>query len=167
MQSLARHDGYSRLPVLEASAIEPFVVPQSSEATLTYRGLPYNLLEDLLPKSAAWKQVSPILLPREDSAKGRPITPLHGGHVGLLCTAGLLNGVFGEGEERHVARWRSVKHVTEFHEEEGDTKIVRRREKWSNELRLIYVNGKTMKLTESAQAQGEANGECSSEDGDP
>ncbi len=167
MQSLARHDGYSRLPVLEASAIEPFVVPQSSEATLTYRGLPYNLLEDLLPKSAAWKQVSPILLPREDTAKGRPITPLHGGHVGLLCTAGLLNGVFGEGEERHVARWRSVKHVTEFHEEEGDTKIVRRREKWSNELRLIYVNGKTMKLTESAQAQGEANGECSSEDGDP
>ena len=167
MQSLARHDGYSRLPVLEASAIEPFVVPQSSEATLTYRGLPYNLLEDLLPKSAAWKQVSPILLPREDSAKGRPIIPLHGGHVGLLCTAGLLNGIFGEGEERHVARWRSVKHVTEFHEEEGDTKIIRRREKWSNELRLIYMNGKTMKLTESAQPQGEANGKCSSEDGDP
>jgi hypothetical protein len=130
-------------------------------------GLPYNLLEDLLPKSAAWKQVSPILLPREDSAKGRPITPLHGGHVGLLCTAGLLNGVFGEGEERHVARWRSVKHVTEFHEQEGDTKIVRRREKWSNELRLIYVTGKTMKLTESAQARGETNGECSSENGDP
>jgi Uncharacterised methyltransferase family (DUF6094) len=167
VQSLARSDGYSRLPVLEASAIEPLVVPQSSEATLTYRGLPYNLLEDLLPKSAAWKQVSPILLPREDSAKGRPITPLHGGHVGLLCTAGLLNGVFGEGEERHVARWRSVKHVTEFHEEEGDTKVVRRREKWSNELRLIYVNGKTMKLTESPRGQGEANGECSSEDGDP
>jgi len=37
MQSLARSDGYSRLPVLEASAIEPFVVPQSGEATLTYR----------------------------------------------------------------------------------------------------------------------------------
>jgi len=167
IQSLAKCDGYSRLPVLETSAIEPFVVPQSSDATLAYRGLPYNLLEDLLPKSAAWKQVSPILLPREDSAKGRPITPLHGGHVGLLCTAGLLNGVFGEGEERHVARWRSVKHVTEFHEQEGDTKIVRRRDKWSNELRLIYVTGKTMKLTESAQAQGETNGECSSENGDP
>jgi len=167
MQSLARYDGYSRLPVLESSAMEPFVVPHSSEATLTYRGMPYNLLEDLLPKSAAWKQVSPILLPREDTAQGRPITPLHCGHVGLLCTAGLLNGVFGEGEERHVARWRSVKHVTEFHEEEGGTKIVRRREKWSNELRLIYATGKTMKLTESARAQGEANGECSSEDGDP
>ena len=112
IQSLARCDGYSRLPVLESSAIEPFVVPQSSEATLTYRGLPYNLLEDLLSKSAAWKQVSSTLLPREDSAKGRPITPLHGGHVGLLCTAGLLNGVFGEGEEqaRRALAIRQARH---------------------------------------------------------
>ena len=44
----------------------------------------------------------------------------HGGHVGLLCTAGLLNGVFGYGEIRHIARWRSVKHVTTFVEEDGD-----------------------------------------------
>jgi hypothetical protein len=35
-------------------------------------------------------------------------------HVGLLCTAGLLNGVFGEREDRHIARWRSVKHVATF-----------------------------------------------------
>ena len=98
-------------------------MPRSGEASLSYRGLPYNLIEDLLPHSAAWKQAAQVMLPREDMAIGRPITPLHGGHVGLLCTAGLLNGVFGQGEERHIARWRSVKHVTEFHEEEGDTKI--------------------------------------------
>jgi len=87
--------------------------------------------------------------------------------VGLLCTAGLLNGVFGQGEDRHIARWRSVKHVTEFHEVDGDTKIVRRREKWSNELRLIYAHGKTMKLTENAQTRIEADGECTREDGNP
>jgi hypothetical protein len=45
-------------------------------------------------------------------AGGRPITLLHAGHVGLLCTAGLLNGVFGHGEERHIARWRSVKSLS-------------------------------------------------------
>lgn len=39
----------------------------------------------------------------DDIAAGRPITPLHGGHVGLLCTAGLLNGAFGEGDERCIA----------------------------------------------------------------
>jgi len=165
IRMLAQHGGYERLPELAPGAVEPFAVPASGEAALTYRGLPYNVIEDLLPHSAAWKQVAQVLLPSEDVAIGRPITPLHGGHVGLLCTAGLLNGVFGQGEDRHIARWRSVKHVTEFHEEEGDTKIIRRREKWSNELRLLFVTGKAVKLTESAPKEEGGDGECTSEDG--
>jgi len=163
--ALAASGGYSKLPELTSEATEPFVVPRSGEAALSYRGLPYNLIEDLLPHSAAWRQTAQVLLPSEDMAIGRPITPLHGGHVGLLCTAGLLNGVFGQGEERHIARWRSVKHVTEFEEEDGDTKIIRRREKWSNELRLLFITGKVMKLTESAPKEGNGDGECASEDG--
>jgi len=162
---LAKHDGYERLPELAAEIVEPYAVPVSGEAALTYRGLPYNVIEDLLPHSAAWKQAAQVLLPSEDIAIGRPITPLHGGHVGLLCTAGLLNGVFGQGDGRHIARWRSVKYVTEFHEEEGDTKIIRRREKWSNELRLLYVTGKAVKLTESASKEDNGDGECPPEDG--
>jgi hypothetical protein len=162
---MAGLDGYDKLPVLEPGGVEPLAVPGSNEAIMVYRGLPYDLIEDMLPGSAAWKQASPALLAREDTATGRPITPLHGGHVGLLCTAGLLNGVFGEGEERHIARWRSVKHVTEFQEMDGETKIVRRREKWSNELRLIYACGRTMKLTETVRSQGDGNGECSPSNG--
>jgi hypothetical protein len=165
LRALAQHDGYERLPELAPGIAESYMVPVSGEATLTYRGLPYNVIEDLLPHSAAWKQAAQVLLPSEDLAIGRPITPLHGGHVGLLCIAGLLNGVFGQGEERHIARWRSVKHVMEFHEEEGDTKIIRRREKWSNELRLLYVTGKTVKLTESAPKENNSDGECPPEDG--
>jgi hypothetical protein len=142
------HDSYSTLPVLEEGTEAPFSIPASPEAVLDYRGIPYDLVEDLLPNSAAWKQVAPMFLPHDETTVRRPITPLHGGHVGLLFTAGLLNGIFGNGDERHIARWRSVKYVTEFHEQEEDTRITRRREKWSNELRLIYVSGKTMKLTE-------------------
>src|SRR6202000_757945 len=140
-------------------------VPTSTSTQLVYRGLPLDQIEDLIVHSSAWKQVEGLLLPKEEMAGGRPITPLHGGHVGLLCTAGLLNGVFGQGEERHIARWRSVKHVTEFAEEDGDTKIIRRREKWSNELRLLFITGKVMKLTESAPKEGNGDGECASEDG--
>jgi tRNA1(Val) A37 N6-methylase TrmN6 len=165
LRAAAQHGGYEKLPELAPGIVEPYVVPESGEATLAYRGLPYNVIEDLLPYSAAWKQAAQVLLPSEDIAIGRPITPLHGGHVGLLCTAGLLNGVFGQGDDRHIARWRSVKHVTEFHEEEGDTKIIRRREKWSNELRLLYVTGKAVKLTESAPKEGACDGECPPEDG--
>jgi len=100
-------------------------------------------------------------MPRDDITTGRPITPLHGGHVGLLCTAGLLNGVFGDGENRHIARWRSVKHVTTFVEQEGDAEVIHHRERWTNELRLVFADGRTLKLTETPpKKEDDADGEC-------
>lgn len=161
LQNIGLYGSFEKVPELQPGICQPYSVPQSGEAAVTYRGLPYDLLEDLLPHSPAWKQVAPLLLPNDDVATGRPITPLHGGHVGLLCTAGLLNGVFGEGEDRHIARWRSVKHVTTFVEQEGDAEVIHHRERWTNELRLVYADGRTLKLTETpAKREDEANGEC-------
>jgi hypothetical protein len=100
---------------------------------------------------------------REDVATGRPITPLHGGTVGLLCTAGLLNGVFAQGDDRDIARGRSVKHVTTFVERDGDTEIIHLRERWANELYMVYADGRTLKLTDTpAKKEGGADGECTS-----
>jgi Uncharacterised methyltransferase family (DUF6094) len=161
LQSIGLYGSFQKVPELQQGICQPYSVPGSGEASLTYRGLPYDLLEDLLPRSLAWKQVTPLFLPNDDVATGRPITPLHGGHVGLLCTAGLLNGVFGEGRDRHIARWRSVKHVTTFVEHEGDAEVIHHRERWTNELRLVYADGRTLKLTETpAKKEDEANGEC-------
>lgn len=161
LQKISPYGSFTALPELQGGACAPYIVPASGAATLGYRGLPYDALEDLLPQSAAWKQAAPFLLPHDDIATGRPITPLHGGHVGLLCTAGLLNGVFGSGDDRHIARWRSVKHVTTFIEDDGDTQIVHRRERWANELRLVYADGRTLKLTETpAKPEGETDAEC-------
>jgi hypothetical protein len=161
LHSIGLYGSFLGLPELQSGACPPYSIPPSGEATLNYRGLPYDLLEDLLPLSSAWKQVTPLLMPREDVATGRPITPLHGGHVGLLCTAGLLNGVFGDGDNRHIARWRSVKHVTTFVEEDGDAQIIHHRERWTNELRLVYADGRTLKLTETpAKKEDEGDGEC-------
>jgi hypothetical protein len=149
------------LPELDTGCCVPYAVPAAGGVEMSYRGLPYDLLEDLLPASGAWRQVTPLLLPHDDVATGRPITPLHGGHVGLLCTAGLLNGIFGEGDDLHIARWRSVKHVTTFVEEEGDAQIIHHRERWTNELRLVYADGRAIKLTETpVKKEGEADGEC-------
>lgn len=164
LKNIGLYGSFQKVPELQPSICQPYPVPKSGETTLTYRGLPYDLLEDLLPHSLAWKQVAPLLLPTDDVATGQPITPLHGGHVGLLCTAGLLNGVFGEGKDRHIARWRSVKHVTRFVEQEGDAEIVHHRERWANELRLVYADGRTLKLTETpARKEGEADGKCAPE----
>src|SRR6202045_1003664 len=80
-----------------------YEVPPSAPVVLTNMGIPLDEVEDLLLESAAYRQAGRVLLPKMNDVKGRPLTPLHGGHVGLLCTAGMLNGVFGEGEARHIA----------------------------------------------------------------
>ena len=118
--------------------------PPHEPIVLTNMGIPLDEVEDLLLESAAYRQASRVLLSKMNGVRGRPLTPLHGGHVGLLCTAGMLNGVFGEGEGRHIAHWRSVKFTDHWEEEEEDgTKILHDRERSSHELTLVFVNGKT------------------------
>lgn len=150
-------DGVRYLETLATKAeLEPlgdnpevqYEVPASGPAVLTNLGIPLDEVEDLLLESAAYRQVSRVLLPKLNEVKGRPLTPLHGGHVGLLCTAGMLNGVFGEGEDRHIAHWRSVKFTDHWEEEEEDgTKILHDRERFSHELTLVFANGRTQILT--------------------
>lgn len=133
---------------LTGSPAVSYEVPPSGPVVLTDTGIPLDEVEDLLFDSSAYRQASRILLPRQRDVRGRPLTPLHGGHVGLLCTAGMLNGIFGEGENRHIAHWRSVKFTDHWEEEEEDgTKILHDRERFSHELTLVFANGKTQILT--------------------
>jgi hypothetical protein len=136
------------LEQLEDNPPSRYEVPVSEPVTLTNTGIPLDEVEDLLPASSAYRQVSRVLLREPSCVRGRPLTPLHGGHVGLLCTAGMLNGVFGEGESLHIANWRSVKFTSHWEEEEEDgTRILHDRERFSHELTVIYANGKTQILT--------------------
>jgi hypothetical protein len=131
----------------EACAIR-YEIPQSGPVTLTNTGIPLDEVEDLLPDSAAYRQASRILLPKQRDVRCRPLTPLHGGHVGLLCTAGMLNGVFGEGENRHIAHWRSLKFIDHWEEEEEDgTKILHDRDRFSHELTMVFAKGDTQILS--------------------
>ena len=125
-----------------------YEIPVSGSVVFTNVGIPLDEVEDLLPESAAYRQASRVLLPKQRDVRGRPLTPLHGGHVGLLCTAGMLNGVFGEGEHRHIAHWRSVKFTDHWEEQEEDgTKILHDRERFSHELTLVFADGETQTLT--------------------
>jgi hypothetical protein len=150
-------DGVRYLEALATKAeLEPlgdnpeaqYQIPASDPVVLTNMGIPLDEVEDLLLESGAYRQAGRVLLPKLNDVRGRPLTPLHGGHVGLLCTAGMLNGVFGEGEARHIAHWRSVKFTDHWEEEEEDgTKILHNRERISHELTLVFANGKTQILT--------------------
>ena len=136
------------LAVLTETPESRYEVPPSRPTVLTNTGIPLDEVEDLMLDSTAYRQASRILLPRQRDIRGRPLTPLHGGHVGLLCTAGMLNGIFGDGEDRHIAHWRSVKFTDHWEEEEEDgTKILHDRERFSHELTLVFANGRTQILT--------------------
>ena len=124
-----------------------YVVPESEPVELVNRGLPLDEIEDLLIKSPAYRQGNRILFGSQTTVSGRPLTPLHGGHVGLLCTAGMLNGIFGTGEDRHVACWQSIKvsdHIEET--EEDGTVIIRDRERFTQRLTLLFADGRIANL---------------------
>ena len=148
-----------RLPILGPETAERYPVPPSVAVPVQYRGLPLDEIEDGLARSSAMQSALNLLIRKPESITGRPVTPLHGGHVGLLCTAGMLNGVFGQGRERHIAHWRSVKHVDVYHEEEDGYQIVRRRERFSHELTLAYQTGRVVVLKEAEQ-EVKNNEEC-------
>lgn len=67
----------------------------------------------------------------------------------LLTTSGLINGIFGEGPDLHVARWESVKVTDRFEAtDEDDVTIIRERERFTQCLTLVYADGATAILQE-------------------
>jgi hypothetical protein len=141
------------IPPLTDTANAVFAVPPSGPVVLTNRGIPLDQMEDRLLQSSAYRQASRVLVREPNNITGRPLTPLHGGHVSLLATAGMLNGVFGKGEDRHIAHWRSVKFVDHWEENEPTGAIVKHdRERFSHELTLVFADGRTQILTHEKES---------------
>src|SRR5712691_5383685 len=135
---------YESMPELADSCDDPYAVPTSGPAALTFKGLPLDELEDLVANSPAFRQTTRILAPEPTVIGGRPLTPLHAGQVGLVACSGLINGIFGSGEERHIAAWQSKKVTTKLTEEEEDgTTVIRERERFVQELSVVFATGET------------------------
>jgi hypothetical protein len=64
-------------PLGETPSVRYEVLP-SGPVTLVHTGIPLDEVEDLLLESAAYRQASRILLPKQRDVRGRPLTPLHG-----------------------------------------------------------------------------------------
>jgi Uncharacterised methyltransferase family (DUF6094) len=143
--SLARNA--AQLPALPLEPDGRYNVPPGGPVQLVYRGLPLDEIEDLLPKSAAYRQAARILFARPNRIEGRPLTPLHAGHTALLAVSSLLDGIFGSNEDRHIAAWSSVKVVDKTTEEDEQGVItIREKERFSNELTLVFNTGQVATL---------------------
>lgn len=146
---------YDEIPPLPDEADREYAVPPSGPVRMEYRGLPLDLVEDLLEKSPAWLQAQRVTHAQRKQFFGRPLTPLHAGHVGLCAVSGLLNGVFGSGAERHVAHWEAIK-VVDKTEEEGDDgeTVIREKERFSQRLTLLFTDGRIELLSEKPREDG-------------
>jgi Uncharacterised methyltransferase family (DUF6094) len=82
LNGLARNP--DRIPPLSQADVS-YTVPASGPAELVYDGLPLDAIEDLLPGSAAYRQIAHVLNPKPLALQTRPVTPLHKGHIGLLA----------------------------------------------------------------------------------
>jgi hypothetical protein len=129
---------------------------------VSYRGLPLDAIEDLLIASRAYRQAARIVFAPPVQVTGRPLTPLHESHAGILSCSGLLNSVFGSGEMRHVACWQTGKKVDHFEQtDEDEVTTIRERERFTQSLTVVYADGRTAELTEKNDAQ------CPPADGPP
>jgi hypothetical protein len=138
---------WNELPTLPDEPNVVYLVPESGPLKLVYNGLPLDEIEDLLANSPAYRQASRILFAPPKKIEGRPLTPLHAGHVALLAVSSLLDGILGSGEDRHIAAWRCIKVTDRSEEVEDDGTIIQsERERFTNELTLVYESGKTALL---------------------
>jgi SAM-dependent methyltransferase len=95
---------YESLQELADSCDDPYAVPTSGPAALTFKGLPLDELEDLVANSPAYRQTTRILAPEPTVIGGRPLTPLHAGQVGpIRGVADCCCKIF---EKRVFSRWR-------------------------------------------------------------
>ena len=61
---------YERLAALGDASAPLYTIPESAPPKLEYRGLPLDEIEDLLPRSSAYRQAARILFPSPDAFKG-------------------------------------------------------------------------------------------------
>jgi tRNA1(Val) A37 N6-methylase TrmN6 len=159
---------YEEIPAMPDSPDRMFAVPMSEPAKLDYRGLPLDTMEDLLASSPGWLQAQRVTHAPKAQVSGRPLIPLHRGHVGLLCTSSLLNGRFGQGKDLHLSFWESVKVVDKV-EEDGASPgamVIRERERFSQRLTLLYGDGRFALLSEKANGKEGEDAKRAPQDGD-
>jgi hypothetical protein len=147
--------GYAKIAPLGDTADRAYTVPEGSPSVrLTYSGLPFDAIEDLLPSSRACREAVRSVFAPPMQVAGRPLTPLTEGHAGILSCSGLLNGVFGQGELRHVACWQTGKKTEHIEEtDERGVTTIRDRERFTQSLTLIYADGRVAELSEDNDAE--------------
>jgi len=126
-------------------------VPASSGAMVREREVdPLELLK-LAKGSPLIPRLQDLVEPRALAEVTQPPTRLHVGHLGLLLAAGRLNGLVGEGSNRHLVAGVPRKHVVETTEVETDAEgneqeVQKRLETFRVTIKILLPTGEMKKL---------------------
>jgi hypothetical protein len=139
------------LPALE-KGWNTYRVPVTGNTIVRRRSVSTESVLALSRTSPLWGRVNDLTIPASTSLQGQPPTRLHVGHLGLLLAAGRLNGVVGQGKDRHLVVGKPEKHIVESTEtevgENGTTvKVDRRLETFRVTIKMLLSSGEVRRLT--------------------
>lgn len=131
---------------LDSAPAPAYRLPASEEVSLFRSNLiDERELREELRQSRLWRDLARC----GENGNGklaRPPLPLHAGHLGLLLASGYLDGVVGEGEDRHVVRGKVEKLTQTFQEYEGDATVEREVERYQVSIKLLTQEGDIITL---------------------
>lgn len=132
---------YRDLEVIPFSDNPVYLLPASGDISLfRSNSIDEKDLETELENSAIWKRLRDYA-GKDYNAIGRPPLPLHTGHLGLLLANGYLDGVVGEGDDRHVIRGKVEKITDTYNEYNGDILIKRELDNYRVSIKLLDREG--------------------------
>ncbi len=139
------------VPPLKVGLKDRYPIPHSSGAMIRKREVEPLELLNLVKGSPLIPRLQDLLEPRAVAEVTQPPTRLHVGHLGLLLAAGRLNGVVGQGRDRHIVAGKPVKHVMETTEVETDAEgneqeVHKRLETFRVTIKVMLPTGELKKL---------------------
>lgn len=103
-------------------------------------------LERQVSLSPLWRRFD-AMTTKSDFQVPRPPLPLHSGHLGLLLAAGKLDGVIGEGDDRHVVKGKVSKVVSKIEEYKGEVLEQRELDRYAVSIKILNRNGEIREMT--------------------
>ncbi len=139
------------VPPLKSGLKDRYHIPYSLGAMIREREVQPEELLKLVKDSPLIPRLQDLLEPQAVSEVTQPPTRLHVGHLGLLLAAGRLNGVVGEGRDRHIVAGKPVKHIMETTDIETDAEgneqeVQKRLETFRVTIKVMLPNGELKKL---------------------
>lgn len=134
--------------------------------TLKTKTVDLNKLYELIKNDGATARANARLneVSQESALMGRPPLPFHSGHLGLLMCSGFLDGVIGEGDEKHLIKGKVTKvyNTRKDYDDKGDL-VEMTSESYSVNLKMLLPNG-DLKILSGARDEDENEDQVETQD---